>query len=337
MSKQFIFIAACVISMKLSGQPTLNSSGITPAVGETYAMKLFTATANQQGPSGANQTWNFSTLTASNTYHGSIANPASTPFSSTYPSATVCNTIATISNYEYFTITSSEMNRIGTARTFGPVTVVLSNPTKLLQFPLTYNNTFSDSYNGSITGPGYSGTRTGNLSATADAYGTLITPAGTYSNVLRIKVQETTTDNLGSFGTTTTTRTDYFFYKNGIHWPIMSFSEAVTGTTTTRTGSWTESTVGINEINSSISNLTLFPNPVSISGTLTFELKESGDVSLAIYDAFGRMVKEIENTFLPSGSHTRQIDLSGLASGLYGIRISSENGDAFARMAKAFN
>ena len=101
----------------------------------------------------------------------------------------------------------------------GGTVINYSNSKQMYKFPLAMNETLSDTFNGTATVSGYSLTRSGSTNGTVDGYGTLITPSGTYTNVLRIKTNQTSTDNLA--GTTNTASTEtYSWVKAGIHLEI---------------------------------------------------------------------------------------------------------------------
>jgi hypothetical protein len=71
-----------------------------------------------------------------------------------------------------------------------------------------------------------------------------------------------------------------------------------------------------------------WPNPFNPSTTIQFGLKKSGLVRLSIYDASGRLVKELVNSTLPPGDHTEiwnGTNSAGdhVASGIYFYRLDA--------------
>lgn len=58
---------------------------------------------------------------------------------------------------------------------------------------------------------------------------------------------------------------------------------------------------------------------------LNSNLKEDGHLLIQIFDLNGRLLKVIEDTFVNSGSHQNQIDLSGLENGMYILKVSFDN------------
>ncbi|NND72243.1 MAG: T9SS type A sorting domain-containing protein [Rhodothermales bacterium] len=68
-----------------------------------------------------------------------------------------------------------------------------------------------------------------------------------------------------------------------------------------------------------------FPNPVDGSTTFRYFLKESGVVSLKVFDLAGREIAQVQNEFLEGPRwHAVEFDASNLASGMYYYRISVE-------------
>lgn len=61
-----------------------------------------------------------------------------------------------------------------------------------------------------------------------------------------------------------------------------------------------------------------FPNPFNPATRISISLPTSGDVSLLIYDVNGRLTQVIlQDKFLQAGVYYAEIDLKGLASGVY--------------------
>jgi hypothetical protein len=72
--------------------------------------------------------------------------------------------------------------------------------------------------------------------------------------------------------------------------------------------------------------LQLFPNPVSKKVTISYNLTESADVDLVIYNLDGSITKSlISHQPQPKGSNHFVIDVSGMKQGLYVVSLSSDN------------
>ena len=73
------------------------------------------------------------------------------------------------------------------------------------------------------------------------------------------------------------------------------------------------------------SEIKLYPNPVNTIANVEFETAARGSVSAKIYDVNGRFVKNVNFGTLPAGKQIQKIDVSGLKTGIYIIRIISGN------------
>lgn len=79
------------------------------------------------------------------------------------------------------------------------------------------------------------------------------------------------------------------------------------------------------------------PNPMESGATVSFQSIGKSPLSIEIYDTSGRLVKTQSLGALPVGSHTRYWDGcdnngSALASGVYFVRLSSEEFQASTRV-----
>ena len=74
-----------------------------------------------------------------------------------------------------------------------------------------------------------------------------------------------------------------------------------------------------------------YPNPFNASTAISFQLQAASYVSLRIFDITGRSVgaknlSPLQNQYLSSGYHEIVWDASGVASGVYLVRLSSLSG-----------
>lgn len=75
-----------------------------------------------------------------------------------------------------------------------------------------------------------------------------------------------------------------------------------------------------------------FPNPFSSSTTIAFGLPGPGPVRLEVYDIAGRLVQTLVNGGMTGGEHSVELDGSGLASGVYLVRLSADSEKETARV-----
>lgn len=81
------------------------------------------------------------------------------------------------------------------------------------------------------------------------------------------------------------------------------------------------------------STLLLYPNPTTGQLWTNFEIKRHGEISIQIYDAMGKLVGQA--SFYNSNTQVRKdLDLAGLANGIYQIKIQTEDGWMTDRLIK---
>jgi len=85
------------------------------------------------------------------------------------------------------------------------------------------------------------------------------------------------------------------------------------------------------KLNTSLNtSLTVFPNPISNSSTISFTLSQSQKVSIKIYDVNGRLLKTLANTQFEAGAHqlvwnAKNEKGNAVPSGIYFLRIGAGN------------
>ena len=77
--------------------------------------------------------------------------------------------------------------------------------------------------------------------------------------------------------------------------------------------------IGIPNVNTSVPDyaLKVSPNPISKSGTVTFQLHEAADVNLYLLDDVGMNVLIITAQYLGKGPHSFPFSVEDLGPGLY--------------------
>jgi len=84
----------------------------------------------------------------------------------------------------------------------------------------------------------------------------------------------------------------------------------------------------IDGVNESPNRFTLnqnFPNPFNPSTTISYNIPESANVKLEVFNAVGQKVATLINGTQNAGSHTVSFDASNLASGIYLYKLTSGN------------
>lgn len=302
---------------------TLNQANAAPVLGDQFTLHIANYIA--PGTAGSGQTWNFAGITSLVTGDITYISVASTANGSSYPQATLA---AEQDGYAaYFKITSAGIENAGVE--MPTAEMVYSNPEMLLKFPSSMGSTWNAPWSTTFTISGVTISRTGTITGNVDGTGTLVMPYGAVSNVVRVKVVENYGDVSQGVNFANYVSTNYFYYKAGIHSPLAQVTELVTTTNgtsqTNQSAKWLDgSQVGIRELLRNSIGLDLHPNPANSSSTMVFS-SQGGIHSVDLLDASGRVVRHDELMVQP-GISRHDLDLQGLQSGLYMVRITSADG-----------
>ncbi|MCG3166782.1 MAG: hypothetical protein POELPBGB_02564 [Bacteroidia bacterium] len=302
----------------VKAQPTITTANFIPQTGENFLVHLFPYQA--AGVGGAAITWDFSGATATGTASMNHVDPALTSSFASFPDATVC--ISQGGAYSYFEGTSSAWYYNGVVASGN--LIPYSNPEKLMEFPFTYNDNFTDNFGATFTS-GITITRSGSVNVTADAYGTLILPYGTINNVIRVKVVENYSDSYTVTVPVTLTyaSTNYYWYKADTHYPVLSITSLDQDGTIYQGASYLDQS-HISAMEENIVNdihLNIFPNPSDASTVVSFELEEPENIRLALYNTLGDLVEMVEKNKLGAGNHRYEISSENYAAGLYTLNV----------------
>lgn len=80
---------------------------------------------------------------------------------------------------------------------------------------------------------------------------------------------------------------------------------------------------GEDQLPSFLTSLHTFPNPASNLASIAYELRDSRNVRIDIFDVTGRIVATPVSSVVPPGMHVSQIDTRRLSPGLYGVVLRS--------------
>ncbi|MFY0643178.1 MAG: T9SS type A sorting domain-containing protein [Bacteroidia bacterium] len=84
--------------------------------------------------------------------------------------------------------------------------------------------------------------------------------------------------------------------------------------------------LSVDDLNSNM-KVAVYPNPVSKSEVLKldFGLVNADNVEIALYDLLGNKVKEVANGFYAAGSHTIDLEITDLSTGVYLYTVKAGN------------
>jgi len=343
LSLAFVIPASAQITITYDMVIAQINGGIQPS--DSYSSTDLTGVATLIATTGASKTWDFGgrvyTKDSVGNTNQTYVDPSSAPMHSDpdFAGATHCIkapgdvTDPTIS-YSYIKIDASGYYILGVATdSMGVQMKVLSYvpPMQNMKFPLTYGTTWSStsSMNMDLGIPG--ATISMKTDANVDGYGSLVTPTKAYKNEKEI-LSSTECLRLRESSTTTVTYFGFTFVSltHSYQWMSTSanagFVSSDTNDVPTNIG-YSHGT-GSTSVPMTIEDpltMKLSSNPAISTTTLSYNLPESGDVTVSMMDNLGREVKMLHNGFAPAGSNVIPIDPSTMANGTYLIRVSSNS------------
>ncbi|WP_395054538.1 T9SS type A sorting domain-containing protein [Flavobacterium sp.] len=296
--KKIIIMYIIFMKVLIFAQPVINSNDLNNiGSGNIFSTNPSGFTT---GLSGANITWNFSALTLvpNGTFISSIDTTA--PFISNFIGANyIIKTTSTgIDYYEIYKLDSSKLEILGITTDSAVVVNFSPNPQTLFQFPYAYNSTIFDTYS-TINDPSADDPFT----ILYDAYGTLITPYGTFNNVFRTKKLD------GIFPIFT-----WYYPNSALKLLTVTFGSG--GVNNVKFYHYTNLELSQNNLNKS---LTIFPNPIDTELTIYNFNTNMTNFSFEIFDLYGRLIKSDKSKF------NEKINIDELQSGSYLLVLKDEN------------
>ncbi|WP_411893518.1 T9SS type A sorting domain-containing protein [Winogradskyella sp. A2] len=293
-----------------------------------------------ESTTGSELTWDFTTLSQIGT--NTDTNVAPTPVDlSFYPNTTEVLNITTegmppIVSKIFIRDNSGEISLTG-AEQGSDLTLVFNDNATLGTFPLSFNFSNSDPTSGEFTGNANGtnvvGTFSGTMNTNVDAYGTLNLNdfgLGAYSgDVTRLKTElNISLVVAGIFNIGTVDQINYYYYddsdgslvfRTSTNVIDIDFLGNIVNETIILYEALDQSLLSIEDIGLNPNKLNLFPNPTS--DILNFNLGNDVEVkNISVFDLKGRQINL-------KASSNNTIDVSELVSGLYIIRLKTDNGN----------
>lgn len=316
MKKYYALPFLLILAIQTTAQPILQQSN---GFKDGTLIHLYTddSPSLNEGNSGIDKTWNFSSLSYANPqtdFTGML--PSATPFSNDFLNADVASVSIDFSGnpiYNYFT------NAIDHYTTWGYESnsqkLIYSDPRDILRFPFSFGSNFTDSYYGSLE-VGYN---SGQVEIAADGFGNLILPGGIFYNCLRIR--EVRKDTLaGALILTTSIDTSYKFYVAGYPEPLcqVTYHHSSGGLHFNEIYWQDVQPSGVSSADNDETFL-LFPNPCHDVLNISISSPDK-QASLKIMDASGRFITpdyRVEN-------HALQLNTASLSDGVYFLYVNTK-------------
>jgi len=313
MKNTLLFSAFSIFGLSAFAQPTIQSTDFYPTIGESFIVHQSDYVS--PGPAGNNVTWDLSGLSSI----GSITVNTLGPDAS-YPGSTHNLEYVGTSNL-HVALNPSEF--LINAEITPNAEVVYSDPHKMYQFPMTMGSAFTDNFSGTIDQQGLTMQRSGTVTVDVDGYGTLITPAGTFQNVLRVRnVKNVQDDFMGNVIETDIEM--YTWIKAGTHIELANIQTISMMGQSMNAAMFSGNVLSL-ENQSLINPLTLYPNPALDIVTLQYDLEID---NVEVFDLNGRSIAVDFNA--PSKS----IDISNLNTGIYYVTVISNNSKSVQKLLK---
>jgi hypothetical protein len=343
MKTSVLCIAALLTGSALTAQVTLTQSDIAPFYTTILVNNDTTPTVTEGNP-GANQTYDLSALNAQGADTLVFSDPNWTPNGANFPGSNEVLIYNTSQAFIYFANSSTSSQISGQAIDplgTGIIDVAFSDFEKVLDFPFSYNSTFSDVARGTAyTYLGYDpgiGFQVDSVrikttiikTSTADGYGDVITPLDTFNtlriNTIRRQIDTIDIQTMNTWIYDAVVQEDsvrnYTYWTNGIGFPVAELSDYQDlGVITSAT--WIPSlpqyNVGISEF-AAKPNMTVYPNP-SIE-IVTFVSNGSNASVIYIMNASGQIVRSANVT-----ADQTSVNVSDFASGIYFYQAVNKDG-----------
>ncbi len=316
------------------------TSQYNPVAGDIDSYAICDTTNISQGPAGANQVWSFLNLVKIDTSDVHFVTSASTPYSAQFTTSNMASTNDN-SSYNYFTASAS--NILFNGNGVPGMVVSYTDPQLYMQYPFTFNTNFTDNFGCNYVSNGTPTVRTGTISVSGDAWGTINLPVGSFTNALRVKYVITTKDssNPGTPVVTITGLTSYVWFVQGRKFPVfevvystLTFNGILFASTKSINYNPRSAPIGIHRISTEVpqgfSLWQNYPNPFNPSTKIKFSIpaasvRRTDIVSLIVYDNLGREVETLVNQQLSPGTYEADFDGTRLSSGTYYYRLSADD------------
>ncbi|MCD6019843.1 MAG: RNA-binding protein [Bacteroidetes bacterium] len=321
--KKILLSLFSIVSVAASAQ-TLTYANHAPAWGNApYQTSQCDSVGVVPGASGAGAVWSFTptNLHSSKTYTTSNTLPTNT----LYPASNV-SVYSSTSDVAYHNTNASSFKYYGGNLVINSyaLSVVYSAPAIYAVYPMSLSTSTTAATSGTInlTSPfPVSQAFTGNCSVMADATGTLVLPAKTFTDVIRVATTQTITASAA-----TVYQSNYDYYSVGSSKaPIFSIQTStinvVAQPSSTQTVVYVQpnySVVGVNEVPATAINLSVFPNPTS--NFINFSTVSLEAVKVTALDMTGKV---IANETIENGKST--INTASFSAGVYMYHVTDKN------------
>lgn len=340
-----LLIAGVLTTGALSAQITVGQFNVA-GIGTVIPQSLDTLPTgiNPGSASGTAQTWDFSGLNEHEIDTMVFANPSWTPNGADFPGANLAAVVESDDGdfYVYLDKNANGLSVVGQAADFfqtgTPVSIPVTPSEMILEFPATYNSTYSGTsgfditLDGSSIDPNIDSVRlkqTRVESYIIDAFGDVTTPLGTYPSI-RVNVSETVTDSswilafgmwtLADNSTEMGTTYDWWTDDPNVGFPLVTMEVDGGGNIQSVTYLKTlPAPTSVQELENG-TNINVYPNPTSDFVNVVLDVELQG--SIEIYNVNGQLIDSQQITQLNT-----TFDVSNQNNGVYLYILRGESGE----------
>ena len=306
MKKNHLFLFL-ILGSNMTTAQNLTQSDIGFQIGENFS--IFQSAYQDPGSNGTGVTWD---LSAMNGQLGQIDVTVSTNNTSNLPNSNIL-IITSSGPRSYLNLTNTLMETVGSE--YGGEIREFTDPQTMLTFPFTSSTDFTDTFVSNSSGLG--GNISGSIHVEFSGSGTLITPAGTFTDVVRVKqtrIQNYTSNSMPQVDTAVA----YLWYKAGIHYQL-AFVQSIESTVNDLENGYYTSAANLSTEENHLFYVDIYPNPASEN----IYIKSDGRINdLKIYHLSGELILEKEINDSP----VIDLNTADLNSGIYFIHFFDENG-----------
>jgi hypothetical protein len=306
----------------LLAQPTLTAASNNLKLFDQWLLSDLTigsAEFSTGALAGSNKIWNFAGIPLTTSRPVEILMRNSAPKPTSYPAANMVVKVG--SEYSYIESNNSVLKEHA-AYDMQNYSLENTDPLEKMHFPITFNNTFSDTFSGTVNLGGTIIPRTGIVTVTAEGYGTLITQSSTFQNVLKVKTEEIANPQT-SFSENAVT---YDWYLPGIPFSLFRMTRRITMAGTVYTGFYNHIIyAGSKEDLASQLNLQIFPNPATSELTVQFKNNASDRVKLSLLNMLGQEIAELPGAENSAESQTIKVNVAAYPKGIYILKLEGKD------------
>ena len=325
MKKTFTLITGILISIIAFTQPEISQSNM-PLIGDDVTISICSDQLDP-GEAGAMQNWDMSDLTEAEEQFFSYFHPSEGLMADSFPEANLC-AMTWEGQYSYYNVSSSSLSVEGYVVPIDPgdtSTVIMDDKEQVVSLPFGFEDTFTDSFDGSSWVPGFGEVPfDGSVNFEADGYGTLVLPNGTYENVVRYHATREQTNYVNGFPTLTISKEQWIWVSEEYRFWLLLMEENFDGFNTS-TLIWYNknphpASTGI-AAHADMENL-VYPNPLRSGQQLTIQWNGFEKARVSVLSLDGSVVREDHISLTEGNNFLRTGDLD---SGLYIIKIETDN------------